>query len=603
MTSLWPVLNVTVTLADGSVIPPAGAAFSSITQELNNLLRDAVLATSDPRAGTSVTPVPIPTASNGSVIDVRYFGALGDGNQTLYATIYTSDVAVTQQTYDGMALNRAIVYLRSIGGGALYIPRGEYRVYQTLESIDFDCQLLGDGPGITVIKSCDSTPTNTQGYGLLRCGEQSISAYSSEVRRITIRDITLDGNGNVRAEPPAEYRNDNLALYSIGKYTLDNIESLNAVRDCLLTAAESEGSTLGPAYQAAAKENSLVATNCRFDTSFRNSVSLVGGDNQKFVNCDFLNGGYVHEGTLPRACLDIECDGAAFALRNLQFANCRFQRCRNIAIGIIWSQAKFDNCRIVLEGETVGTADDDHPWPFSTRDSLLEFNGCEFYNLKTTGVGAFRSRCYTYPTGVFGAGPFSAIQRTTIRNCSFEGVGFYQQGKHSVVMENVTFRNSLFPVVFDQTDVDSSVILKNVTLTNVGDSVNTFGGAFAALIFRLCAATVIDISGLLIQFDSKQLPADVGTSTWKGSFGTGRAYGLYFVPVTTSKSSIKMCDVHVKGYWRTLPTYYGVALNGSNFRDIIAGGTTAQITAPADATTFAPGTIYFRNVTEHGDAL
>ena len=63
-------------------------------------------------------------------VSVKDFGALGNDNQTLFATSYLTDISkvttITQQTADGIAINKAIVYLRSIGGGELYFPKGTY---------------------------------------------------------------------------------------------------------------------------------------------------------------------------------------------------------------------------------------------------------------------------------------------------------------------------------------------------------------------------------------------------------------------------------------------------------------------------------------------
>ena len=65
-------------------------------------------------------------------VSVKDFGAIGEGNQALYPTNYQTDIGgssmttITQQTADGIAINKAIVHLRSIGGGALYFPKGVY---------------------------------------------------------------------------------------------------------------------------------------------------------------------------------------------------------------------------------------------------------------------------------------------------------------------------------------------------------------------------------------------------------------------------------------------------------------------------------------------
>ena len=108
----------------------------------------------------------------GAPVNVLDFGAVGDGNQTLYPTSYTTDIGggtlttITQQTADGIAINKAIVYLRSIGGGELYIPKGTYCTWAYLEPIDFPCHIYGDGIDLTIVKNCNTSPTNINSYGI-----------------------------------------------------------------------------------------------------------------------------------------------------------------------------------------------------------------------------------------------------------------------------------------------------------------------------------------------------------------------------------------------------------------------------------------------------
>ena len=136
-------------------------------------------------------------------VSVKTFGAKGDNNQTLYATNYQSDnvsqpITITQQTADGIALNRAIKYLRSKGGGAMYIPSGTYRIYGYLERIDFPCVFYGDGAA-SVIKNCDNSPTDKNGYGAFHIQPSAIS-------EITLMNFKIDGNAHTRTKPTSEWR-------------------------------------------------------------------------------------------------------------------------------------------------------------------------------------------------------------------------------------------------------------------------------------------------------------------------------------------------------------------------------------------------------------
>lgn len=604
--SVWPCDGNNVTLTNAQVITSDGASFATVTDEVKRLLNSGRLLTNDPFLSDS-TPVPIPpTLTGDTYVDVRYFGARGDDDQTLYDTSYTSDQLVTHQTWDGIAINRAIRYLRDIGGGSMYIPRGTYRTYANLESLDFPIRIYGDGPGVTIVKNCDASPTHTNGFGILRIGAQVWGQFNRVLNRISIQDITFDGNADDRAEPVAgdmptpEFRNDPINIQDFPILTLENCEFLNSPRDCLLLDANSPSySTTDPAVdEETARKQSLVAINCKFEHSFRNTVSIVGGHNILFKGCQVKKGGTVHSGTSPRVCLDLETDGATWVVEEIRFENCLFEEGLSDLLSTTRCQSMFVGCIFNLLGTD---SDVGAERGFILIDSKVEFSGCRFVNIATGATKFFGlNRCVASETG-----SYAKTTYTHIRGCTFEGCGLTAGGgQHNLILENTTFRNSLFPVYIADLSAVSDVHIRNLTLINVVDRYNangTGGGTYSGFMIKeQCEARLIDIDGLTVMWDGNKLPAD--DDEFRGDF---RTYGLTIQPTMASTGVLKVCNVHVSGYRRKLPAYYSFSADVNNFRDILWIGKFGSVTntAPADTASLTVGSPFFRNVTEHGDNL
>ncbi|TCM16104.1 polygalacturonase [Novosphingobium sp. PhB165] len=81
------------------------------------------------------------SATGGGVVDVRHFGAKGDG-----------------RTIDSGAINKAIDHAASLGGGTVYFPAGTYASY-TIRLKSNITLLLGDGATLLA-----AAPTETHGY-------------------------------------------------------------------------------------------------------------------------------------------------------------------------------------------------------------------------------------------------------------------------------------------------------------------------------------------------------------------------------------------------------------------------------------------------------
>lgn len=673
MITVYAAIGQDVDDDNGAPIPSSGASVPA-TPRIVNLLRDGVLLTESPLEEVVANQTRDPF---GNFVNVQWFGAVGDGAQALVSDAYTVGyTSITQQTIDGKAINDAIRFLRTLGGGALYFPKGAYRVYATLEAINFNCVIFGDGRGITTLKNCDASPTLLgayDDYGIFRTGEPSVFDRVATIYKISFRDMTLDGNATGRALPTVERQTMCMRLDAMANYTLDNLEVKDAPMDCLVTYMQSRASVLGASFQEAARLVSLQASNCLFDTAFRNTVSLVGGDNQTYTNCEFRNGGRVGGGAQPKACLDIEADGGAFAIYNIAFVNCLFYGGKSYCAASNWAAARFTGCTFVTTGDADSPASGQ--CPIICRDSQLEVENCTFRN-EATDADRFKSYIYVFSSRFYDTpgypSPFDETYRVTIRGCTLEGVGLHVDGKNRLLVENCTFSNSLWPIYVGDVDATSTIVLRNLYLLNMADALPITGAYPTGFcIANACDAKTIDIENVLIEFDGARLPQPVATGTatngsnqltgvsttrdlyvgmairesssgasigyitviagttitmsasYAGATGsktlyfiddrflgtfdaTGLQFGCQISPTLSADSSVRVCNLHIRGYRKRMPLYFGRAQDVNRFRDIgnrAPNGSAGDSSTPADTASFAVGAMYFKNVTIHGDAL
>jgi len=503
------------------------------------------------------------------ILNVKAFGALGDDDQTLYPTSYLTDIGdtlntITQQTFDGLVINHVITYLKSLGGGSIYLPSGSYRTYAYLLPIDFDCFIFGDSEAETIIKNCDASPTNVHSYGIFNCGGDSLV-------KVGFQRLTLDGNADTRTEPTAEFRSYTLSFYKKVRANLSNITSRNSPIDCLLSA-----------YDSSTGESSLSASDCIFDHSFRNTVSLVHGDNQIFTNCTISGGGTVHSGTNPRYCLDVEPNLSTRSLKGVQFSNCHLYNAVNAIIGCVWSEITLTNCVI----DAYGSAVPGYPWAFIFSQCQALLTGCRINGKE----GELRTLSTNFGTDV--AGSYRETQYLKIVGSVFYGCGFQGVGKRSI-LKDVTFMNSLYPVIYESSGTGRhEVTVENVTLINVLDGVNAGAGALSSFTIKNDTEGPVNINGLTIMID----PASLPTSP---SFATGTAYGISLSTAGLVTSYIKVSNVHIEGYYQKYPNATSQALNASNFRDWGAPNTAPANTAGQTTT---PGALYYANCTMYGNS-
>jgi hypothetical protein len=108
-------------------------------------------------------------------VSVKDFGAVGDG--------VTDDTA---------AINAAITYIGSSGGGSVYAPRGTYMVSSSTDAIKINydnVRLYGDGIGSTIFKNlASSTGTVIHAY------KGTYPGGLTPIQNIIIENLTVDGN-------------------------------------------------------------------------------------------------------------------------------------------------------------------------------------------------------------------------------------------------------------------------------------------------------------------------------------------------------------------------------------------------------------------------
>jgi hypothetical protein len=512
-------------------------------------------------------------------IDARWFGATGVGDETLFPTNYSTDKAGTphtilQQTVDGLAINAAMRVLRLKGGGTLALPKGVLTTYGYLERIDFPLAIRGAGRGVTIVRNCAASPWQ-HGYGVFVMDPATLT-------EVSISDLTIDGYGPNRSGsgPGVEVTGYNLAIYGYPKLTLHNVESRNAIIDCLYSFHET-GET--GAY--------IQATNCLFSNSFRNTASLVRGWNQQYSNCIFEKGGKVLGGTAPKAVLDIEPNSSTVSIKNITFTNCIFREATNYIIVGVWAgNVKFSNCEIEAFGGdgSTGSLNAVMPYPAFVRAGEFTFDNCRFNHQDPGYFGAVVIENKT--TGDFGTTQFAHFS-----NCRFTGMGFHALGVRQR-LTNCIFRNSFMPLFIGGAGAQD-IEIDGLNLINVFDpsTKNTGGGAFASL--------VVTISFEGTKSYMNNVSAVVETATMPAGFATALAAvttqgrGIFLSASATGKKRVS--NVHAGGYYRQLPTALGQALDTTKFRD---WGQPNGVPADTAGQNTNASAFFYRGCTQYGDA-
>jgi hypothetical protein len=505
--------------------------------------------------------------SNGSV-DAYQFGALGNDTQTVVGytrQVDNNQVTLTQQTRDGIAIDGALDYLESIGGGVLYLPKGIYRTRGYQRDLNFSVSIYGDGIDQTIIKITDDAPTNMHGFGIF-------CAYSDNLRNIHISKLTLDANGHVRAEAGGEFRSYPLALYGKNlKALISEVKSINSNIDCLYITCDNgnDGSV------------QIVVDNCHFEDAYRNVISIIYGDNIRFNNCTIKGGGTVHSGTSPKSCLDVEPNFSTKPVLNTVFTNCSFSKAFATLYTVVWSQVKFVGCYFDGGTENPNNIVADPQRPYLGQSSIAQVTniGCTFIK-EDNHNGAYR--CTTDQK----SGKFVETQFNKFQDCEFIGAGILGNGKRTII-ENTSVENSLFPVIFGGEE-DQEVYVDGLVMTNV---LNTFNISASAAAFGINQTVEgpVSLNNINIKIDLDKFPTSNFSYT---PSGTLRTYGIELYNHATTTKSFTATNIFVEGYYDDLCTFLGVAQNAGNFRDWAL-----PILAPADSieNEIKKGRWYYKN--------
>ena len=116
-------------------------------------------------------PFQVPSTENANTLNVRAFGAVGDG-----------------QTDDTLAIQSAVNSAAAVGGGIVYIPAGVYLISASIELFSHT-GLRGDGMGASVLKVKDQV-----GVDIIGVVRTHLARAEQPLTNVVVSDLTLDGN-------------------------------------------------------------------------------------------------------------------------------------------------------------------------------------------------------------------------------------------------------------------------------------------------------------------------------------------------------------------------------------------------------------------------
>lgn len=484
------------------------------------------------------------------------FGAKGNDDQTIYdiptyLTGRDKAFSISQQTADGIAINRALDWLKARGGGSLYVPPCEkgksYRIWGYLKQIDFPCVIYGAGAA-SLFKNCDNSPTNTNGYGMF-----VVQPKNGE--EVSFLNLKLDGNAEVRAKPTSEFQLYPLIVYGMPRFRMYGITSENSPIDCFTT-------TFDTGFDAEGLSCFATIVNCLFNNSYRNTVTVSKGHNIKFVNSFFQRGGFIHGGTNPRYCVDIEPNMASTVV-NSKFVNCTFSHGRNVLVGGVWSDSMFSNCTFdasYVHPDNAVAGRQHFPWVFQFTAGQWDIDNCKFVGRKDY----MRNQCHHY--NAYGSSyNFTDDVYLRIKNSTFVYCGLISTGR-SISIENCLAQLSMCPFFFQggTHPPKHDVFVKNLRLVNVFDGANHGLGATSSFALGKSILGIVDIDGLTCEVDSSSL-----NQIPMALFNDYQTqYGIWIPQEMGSngnRCSIK--NVHCEGYYNRLHPYLGIAKSTGQRRD------------------------------------
>lgn len=324
-------------------------------------------------------------------VNVKDFGAKGDG-----------------VTDDTVAIQTAIFYINSIGGGTLYFPNGVYMIkawddnYKTGDvnhnaNIGYsgglllcnNINILGESH-LAVLKCI---PNDSEAYNVLRIVEKS---------NITIKNITIEGGKNEHSNTTGEWGHGIMILHS-QKIRIENV---------LIKNLWGDGIYLGILYNNLSNVNNseILIRDVVIDNASRNGISLCSGENVLIENVVIKN----VKRTPPKAAIDIEPEGWGqirpyldnVLIRNLQTSNNGYGITFYMSgVNSRQGKVKIDSFRSVTDliGIIGGSLDE------SSVEGLIEFENVEIIEAGWAGI-LLKDYIYTHPKLKF--------RNVCIKNCN-----------------------------------------------------------------------------------------------------------------------------------------------------------------------------------------
>ncbi len=263
------------------------------------------------------------TVKGGVIINVKKFGAKGDGKANDY-----------------YAIQKAIAELHRIKSGTLLFPKGTYRVNEVLRQNEKGQVLNGKShfyfkglKNITIkgekgtlisIKGDFRKKTEWEikernfGYSF----DYQISFVFNQCKNITIENLEINGNCDKMTREKIVVENPSFG-FLFGEGITDSVENV-LLRNLYIHHVSTDG------ISWKGRGGGLYGENLRLTNNGRCALSIVQGKNMRFVNCEFSETGVTgkYESHSPNTGVDIENE-SYFTIENIYFKKCRFVKNKN----------------------------------------------------------------------------------------------------------------------------------------------------------------------------------------------------------------------------------------------------------------------------------
>lgn len=263
------------------------------------------------------------TFSSGQVINVRKFGAIGNGKSNDYA-----------------AIQKAIAELHRLKTGTLFFPKGIYKVDEVFRQNEMgkvlngkshfffiglkNISIKGEKGTIISIKGNFHKKTEWEikernfGYSF----DHQISFIFRQCRNITIENIEINGNCDKMTHGSNTIENTAYG-FLFGYVITDTVQNVR-----MKNVYVHHMSTDGVCWKGAG--GGFYAEKLKLKNNGRCALSIVQGKNMRFVDCEFSETGVTgkYESHSPNTGVDIENESYN-TIENIIFQKCRFVRNKN----------------------------------------------------------------------------------------------------------------------------------------------------------------------------------------------------------------------------------------------------------------------------------